>query len=360
MTKFVINKSDIKKNYEAVKESTDALVIPMLKADCYGLGAKAVMDLLQSECAVAVFAVSRLEEGLELSGDGREILLLSCYHDKESVQKAVDAGLTMAVDSLSQAQTIAEYAQSKDTVCSVHIKIDTGFGRFGFTPDSLDDIKAVFDVQGIKVTGIFSHFSAAFASESETDRQFEKFITVTDALKECGYDVGIRHIANSSATVRGKKYHLDAVRIGSLLLGRLPMAHDLKLYRVGRFETDIVDIRELKKGANIGYGNVFTLKRDTRVAVLCVGSADGILIKKDYDTYRVFDILRYGFGVFKMLLKDNRLSVTINGKRVKTVGRIALTHTMVDVTDIDCECGDKAIIDISPLYVADKVEREYI
>lgn len=360
MTKFIIKKSDIVHNFNEVARHTNALVIPMLKADCYGLCAKEVMQLLHSECGVNTFSVSRLEEALELSELGSKILLLSCYHDMESIQKAVDAKIICAVDSIGQAKRIGEYAKSIGTVCQVHIKIDTGFGRFGFLPGNLHEIKEVFDIEGLEVKGIFSHFSSAFASESQTDKQFEAFTSVTEKLTDSGYNIGIRHIANSSATVRNSKYHLDAVRIGSLLLGRLPMAHNLDLIRVGSFETDIIDIRKLKKGSNIGYGNVFSLKRDSRVAIVPVGSADGILIKKDYDTYRISDILRYGFGVFKMLLRDNRLQATVNGQKIRTVGRVALTHTMLDVSDIDCKVGDKAIFDISPLYVADKVEREYI
>ena len=360
MTKFIINKSDIAHNFKQVCQNTQALVIPMLKADCYGLGAKKVLEILKAECGVTLAAVSRLEEAFELCSDDCEILITSCLNDAESIKAVIDNGITCAVDSPMQAKAMSEYAKSVGKVARVHVKIDTGFGRFGFMPCDTDKIKEVFSLDGIKVCGIFSHFSSAFASESETGRQFELFMKVVDTLTQSGLDVGIRHIANSSGFVANKKYHLDAVRVGSLILGRLPMSHSLDVKRVGRFETDISDIRELKAGANIGYGGVFKLKKDCRVAVLCTGSADGVLIGKGYDTYRVFDIFRYGFSVFKMLFRDNRLSVTVNGKRTRAVGRVALTHTMVDVTGIDCKCGDKAVIDISPLYISSKVEREYI
>ena len=360
MTRFVINKADIVHNYNQIASKTEALVIPTLKADCYGLGALAVMELLHAECGVSTFAVSRLEEALELSGRGCDILLLSCYHDTNSLRTIIENGIIFAVDSIGQAKRAAAIALESEKTARVHVKIDTGFGRFGFMPGNLPEIKEVYRTEGLKVRGIFSHFSSAFASESVTDKQYETFKGVIEKLKESGINVGIRHIGNSSAAVRSDKYHMDAVRIGSALLGRLPMPTELDLKRVGRFETEIADIRSLKKGSNIGYGNVFSLKQDTRVAVLCAGSADGILIKKDYDTYRFTDILRYGFGVFKMLFRDNRLRVTVNGKQTRAVGRVALTHTMVDVTGIECTCGDTAVIDISPLYVSDKVKREYV
>ncbi len=360
MTKFIINKSDIIHNCNEINSHTDALLIPTLKANCYGLGAKEVMDILHSECNINLFAVSRLGEAVELMNKECDILLLSCYHDEESIKQIIDNDIICAVDSLEQVKLISEYAKSQNKICRVHIKIDTGFGRFGFSPENVSEIKEIYSFENIKAEGIFSHFSNAFGNIKDTDRQFDMFMSVVNILENSGIDVGIRHIANSSAFARDTKYHLDAVRVGSLLLGRLPMSHSLSVKRVGRFETDIVELREMKKGSNIGYGNVYKLKKDTTVAVLCAGSADGILIKKDYDTYRIFDLIRYGVGVLKMFLKDNRIDVIVCGKRTKTVGRIALTHTMVDVTGIDCKCGDKAVIELSPLYIADKVEREYV
>ena len=361
MTRFVIDKNDIIHNVNEVRRITDAMVIPTLKADCYGLGAEVVFKLLRDECGILLFAVSRLSEALPIGKRGADILLLSCYHDDVSIKTALENNLILSVDSLSLAKRVAAFAAELGVPARVHVKIDTGFGRFGFMPEKLPDIAAVYGVEGLEVKGIFSHFSNAFCKNPDvTDKQFEIFEDVCDALYEKGIDVGIRHIANSSAALRDKKYALDAVRIGSALTGRLPMRTDADLVRIGRFETEVSDIRNLKKGANIGYGNVFKLKKDTRVAVLCVGSADGVLIKKDYDTYRLFDILRYGFGVFKMLFRDNRLYVKVNGRRVPTVGRVALTHKMVDVSGIECKCGDKAVIDISPLYISPNVEREYV
>ena len=360
MTRFTIDTQDILHNYNLIASKTGALVIPMLKADCYGLGAKKVMELLHRECGTSLFAVSRLEEALSLLWDGCELLLCSCYHDEGSLQKIIENKITFAVDSLGQARRANEIAKKLELTANVHVKIDTGFGRFGFMPGNLADIKELYKLEAVRVRGIFSHFSSAFSNEAATDKQFELFRSVVDKLKESGYDTGIAHIANSSAALKSDRYHLDAVRIGSALLGRVPFKTDAPLKRVGEFKTEIADIRTLRKGSNVGYGNVFTLKRDTRVAVLCTGSADGVLIKKDYDTYRVFDILRYGFAVLKMLVRDNRLSVRVNGKPAKTVGRIALTHTMVDVTDVDCKCGDEVTIALSPLYISPNVEREYI
>ncbi len=253
MTRFVIDKNDIIHNFSEIRRTVDAHVIPTLKADCYGLGANEVFKLLRDECGVMLFAVSRLSEALLLSKRGADILLLSCYHDSLSVKSAVDNNIILSVDSLSLAKRISEYAMETGVTARVHIKIDTGFGRFGFMPDNISDIKKVYSLENVSVTGIFSHFSNAFAKRLEpAERQLALFDSVCEELASYGIDVGIRHIANSSAALKHKKFALDAVRIGSALTGRVPMKTDADLIRIGRFETEIADIRYLKKGANIG------------------------------------------------------------------------------------------------------------
>lgn len=360
MTVFEINKQDIIHNFNEISHIRDALIIPTLKANAYGLGAGEVSKLLRDTCGVTLFAVSRLEEVKDICKDAK-VLLLSCYHDMPSIKEIVDSDIICAVDSIGQARRIAQYASECQKTARVHIKIDTGFGRFGFKYNDISQIKSVFEVENIKVTGIFSHFSSAFCDNMQnTDLQFERFLSVCDALTSAGLDIGIRHIANSSAALKDRKYCLDAVRIGSALTGRVPFKTDIPLVRVGKFYSEIADIRTLKRGSNLGYGNIIKLKRNTRVAVLCCGSADGVLIKKDYDTFRFIDILRYGYHIFKMLFGNNSPTATVNGQAARFVGRPALTHTFIDVTDIDCRCGDRAELNISPLYVADKVKREYI
>ncbi len=360
MTVFEINRQDIVHNFNEISQRTDALIIPTLKANAYGLGAREVSKLLRDTCGVTLFAVSRLEETPDIC-DGVKTLLLSCYHDEQSIKQIVDNNIICAVDSVGQAKRIAAYAAECQKIARVHLKIDTGFGRFGFKYNDISHIKSVFEVENIKVTGIFSHFSSAFCDDMKnTDLQLERFLSVCDTLETAGLDIGLRHIANSSAALKDHKYCLDAVRIGSALTGRVPFKTNVPLNRVGTFYSTIADIRTLKRGNNLGYGNICKLKHDARVAVLCCGSADGVLIKKDYDVFRFIDIVRYAYHVFKMLFSDNMPSVIINGQSARFIGRPALTHTFVDVSDIDCKCGDKAILNISPLYISDKVKREYI
>ena len=229
MTVFEINKQDIVHNYNEISKIRDALIIPTLKANAYGMGAKEVSKLLRDTCGVTLFAVSRLEETKDIC-DGAKVLLLSCYHDMESIKEIVDSDIICAVDSIGQAKRIAQYAAQFDKVARIHIKIDTGFGRFGFKYNDISQIKSVFEVENIKVTGIFSHFSSAFSDNMQnTDLQLERFLSLCDTLTSSGLDIGIRHIANSSAALKNRKYCLDAIRIGSALTGRVPFKTNVPL-----------------------------------------------------------------------------------------------------------------------------------
>jgi alanine racemase len=358
MTRLVVDLSALRRNYQAICQETGVPVIPMLKADCYGLGAEKVFTVLQAEGA-ARFAVSRIEEGLPLCNRGAEILLLSAYHCEEDLRRIVESGMTAAVDSLAQAKLLDKLAAESDRIVSVHLKVDTGFGRFGFLPEEYPDLTAVFGLEHLQVQGIFSHFSNAFGAESDTEAQYKAFIALCDRLVADGFDPGLRHIANSCGALRWDKYRLDAVRVGSALLGRLPVKVRIPLERIGALESTIAALRQLKKGSNMGYGNAFTLKKDTRVAVICAGSAHGMLVKKENDAFRPKDVLRYLRRDFRLLVKDGRSRVLVNGQSTWVVGRVALTHTMVDVTNIACKPGDTVILPANPIYVPQSVERFY-
>ncbi len=360
MTRLVVYIAALRRNYRAICAETGVPVIPVLKADCYGLGAQKVFDVLLEEGA-SCFAVSRIEEGLPLCTGRAEILLLSAYHGEADLEQIVESGMAAAVDSLEQAKRLSALAAARDKQVRVHLKVDTGFGRFGFLPEEEADLRAVFDLPHLQVCGIFSHFSNAFGGDAgDTEMQYQAFVSLCDRLTADGFDIGMRHIANSCGALRWDKYRLDAVRCGSALLGRLPVKVRIPLERIGALESTIAALRELKKGSNMGYGNAFTLKKDTRVAVVCAGSAHGMLVKKENDAFRPIDVLRYLRRDARLLVKDGRSKVLVNGQSTWVVGRVALTHTMVDVTNIACAPGDVVTLPANPIYVPQSVERVYV
>ena len=358
MTRLVVDLSALRRNYRAICQEVGVPVIPVLKADCYGLGAERVFAVLRQEGAER-FAVSRIEEGLPLCNRGAEILLCSAYHGEEDLRRIAESGMTAAVDSLQQAVLLDKLAAELGRVVAVHLKVDTGFGRFGFLPEEYSDLTAVFGLKNLRVQGVFSHFSNAFGAADDTETQYRAFMALCDRLAADGFDAGMRHIANSCGALRWDKYRLDAVRVGSALLGRLPVKVRIPLERIGALESTVAALRELKKGSNMGYGNAFTLKKDTRVAVVCAGSAHGMLVKKENDAFRPVDVLRYLRRDARLLVKDGRSKVLVNGQSTWVVGRVALTHTMVDVTNIACKPGDVVTLPANPIYVPQSVERVY-
>ncbi|MBQ8894669.1 MAG: alanine racemase [Clostridia bacterium] len=351
--RIVVQKEDIRQNYRLLKERAGVPVIPVLKAGGYGLGAEGMFEILKEEGASLV-AVSRLEEALPLCGRGVEILVLSCYGSEEFAEIALEKDLTVAVGSLAFAKLLSE----KGKKVRVHLKIDTGMGRFGFMSEEIEDIAAVFALPDLEVTGIFSHCSAAFLEDGSAEAQLKKFNEVIDALKARNIEIPMRHIANSSASLK-EDFCLDAVRIGSALTGRLPVKCDLPLKRAGRVEAEILSVRTLPAGSNLGYGNVCKLKKETAVAVVAAGTADGFAPGEKHDLYRFSDICRYLYHDLRLLLKKPCEYARIGEKRAPMLGRPATTHSFFDVTGIDCRPGDRVVLELPPLKADSGVERAY-
>lgn len=357
MAKLIVQKEDIRYNYRLLCERVGAPVIPVLKANGYGLGAEGMFRILKEE-GVPLVAVSRLEEALPLCGQGVEILVLSCYGSQSFADVAVEKELTVAVGSLDFAKTLSQTAVAAGKNLRVHIKVDTGMGRFGFMLHQVAEMAAVFELPGLTVTGIFSHCCAAFLQDGSAETQLARFNGVINALKDRNIEVPLRHIANSSAALKAD-FALDAVRLGSALTGRLPVKTDLPLKKAGRLEAEILAVRTLPAGSNIGYGNVCKLKKETTVAVVSIGTADGFAPGEKRDLYRLTDICRYLYHDVKLLLKKPAVYARIGEHRAVLLGRPATTHSFFDVTGLPCKAGDTAILDVAPLKIDAAVERVY-
>ena len=357
MAQLIVQKQDIIENYRLLKEQCGVPVIPVLKANGYGLGAQGLLEILQEE-GCSMVAVSRLEEALALQSEGMEILILSCGHEGQ-IETLLEKGFSSTVGDLSFAQALSQKAQAAGQKAQVHIKIDTGMGRFGFLPGQIEEIASVFALPGLEVAGIFSHLYGAFLADGSSAKQLREFNDLIEQLKALGISIPMRHIANSTAAVKSKEFALDGVRIGSALTGRLPVATDLPLKRAGRLEAEILSVRHLPAGSNIGYGAVCKLKKDTTVAVVGIGSADGFYQSEKRDLFRLVDLLRYLFHDLKLFLKKPTVYGMVEGKRVPMIGRPATTHSYFDVTGMEDCLGKKMILQVSPLQINASVERIY-
>lgn len=310
---------------------------------------------------IEIFAVATIEEALELRKNGikEEILLLSSTCLKEEVQSLIENNITLTIGSVESAKIANEIASEKNKKIKAHLKIDTGFGRYGFVYTEKDDIlKTIKQNSNIEFEGIFTHFSIAFYDDKITKEQFEKFMNVVKFLEENNIKFKLKHACNSSAFVKFPEMHLDAVRVGSAFVGRLSVENKIGVKKIGTLESKVAEVRTLPANFNIGYSNIYLTKKETKVAIIPIGHSDGFNVSSRQDMFRKIDKLRYILNDIKRFFKKQYLKVNINNKNYKLAGRLGMYHSTV-IVDENVKVGDKAIYDVNPIYIDPRIRREY-
>ena len=314
-----INIDNLINNYRHIKKSAlDKQVIPVIKADAYGHGAEVFAKMLMKE-GVDLFAVSSVYEAMRLRENGidADILILGYVHDRK-IDKIIDNDITPAVYNISFARELDRRAGAKNKIQKIHIKVNTGMNRLGFKKSEFRSaFSELAGLRNLEVEGIFSHF----ATSDETDKTYsrQQFSIFEEALEEAkrqGLDIKIRHIANSAAITDLPEYSLDAVRAGLVLYGIYPseVKPEENFYRpVMSFHTTITNIFHIEKGETVGYGRNFTAEKRTKVAVMCIGYADGYNRKL-----------------------SNRARVIIDGKyEARVIGNVCMDMTMLEINEED-------------------------
>lgn len=341
----------------------NSLVLPMIKADGYGLGTEWLVRTLAEE-GIKQFAAARLEDALLIRRllPDTTVILVSCYEQPDAVRQIVAAGITPAVGSAEGLRLFDQAADEKGVYLSVHLKLDTGMGRFGFSCDRPGEIYNMFNhAHNIQISGTFTHFSRCFGgkkNDAVTRRQLALFTKTAEALRALGCNPGFLHAANSVAALTLPETRLNGVRVGSALLGRCFGAEAAGLKSVGKLEADILCLRELQKDVKIGYGGVYKTRRTTKVAVINAGNADGFALKRDQDGFRAIDFARQAKMLVQKALGKKSLFCTVNGHTAPILGRISLCSLSADVSDIECKAGDKAVFEVNPLFCGG-VEKRY-
>lgn len=316
----------------ALNDSTK--IISVIKANGYGLGMVQIAKL-QETMGIDIFAVLDVEQGKILRDAGIQtpILLLGAILE-DNFNLLVEYDLIQVAVSLEAAQRLSQYALKNQTKIKVHVKFDSGLHRLGST--SYDDIKAIYELKGLDVLGIYSHF---IESQNETPEglavsqtQIDKFNAILKQLEADGIEAGLTHLQNSPAVLTFGDLGYGAVRCGMIMFGlfhpsQLQKALDLGYRSVIKFKTHIALIRDVKAGDTIGYGGTYKVTQDMSVATLSTGYCDGIM----------------------RLLSVNGGSVIINGIACPILGDIAMSHFMVDVSDVSCQVDDLAIVFGDPL-----------
>ena len=368
MKALVVEKENLKHNLKIVtdlinKDEKKPKLIAVVKGNGYGLGLVEYAEFL-ADNGIEIFAVATVEEAIKLRKNGikQDILMMSSTAVKEDVEALVENDIIITIGSNEAVEVAEEVAKSKNKKIRAHLKIDTGFGRYGFIYTEKEKIlESLKKLENVKIEGAFTHFSIAFFGDGkETQEQFKRFMSTVEYLKKNNVDTGMLHVCNSSAFLRFENMHLDAVRVGSALLGRLAIPNKWGFKKVGYLKSNIAEIKVLPKGYNIGYSNSYQTEKETKIAIVPVGYADGFNVKVDRDMFRPIDRLRYVIRDIKDAFRDKNLYVTINGEKHRVLGRLGMYHVSVDITGKEININDEVHFNVSPMFVDSSITREYI
>ncbi|GGH24517.1 bifunctional UDP-N-acetylmuramoyl-tripeptide:D-alanyl-D-alanine ligase/alanine racemase [Sphingobacterium alkalisoli] len=303
----------------------DVKLMAMVKAFSYGSGSFEVANILQFN-KLDYLTVAFVDEGVELRKAGVTLPIMVLSPHEGTFDDILSYGLEPEIYSMRILNAFIKFLvdrQIKDY--PIHIKLDTGMHRLGFTANELEDAFAVLDNSlQIKVVSVFSHLAASadIALKEFTTRQIEEFKTLAFRLESVlGYTV-LKHICNTAGIVNWPEAQMDMVRLGIGLYGIDLSDNALHLEPVNVLKTTISQIKKLNKEETVGYDRKGVLKRDSRIATVKIGYADG------YDR-------RFGNGVGKMM---------IAGQIIPVIGNICMDMCMLDITDITANEGDEVVV----------------
>ncbi len=316
ITYTAVDLDAIRHNVRALLQHTRTRLIAVVKANAYGHGAVQVARAALQAGADRL-AVARAEEGVELRAAGvRGPILVMSYTPPAFADDLVAWQLTTTINDMESAHALSAHAEAAGRIAPVHIKVDTGMGRFGLLPEEVAPfIDHITALPGLKLEGLFTHFAVAdetsAASKAYTRQQLDTFCEVLQAVKT---NIQIRHAANSAAALTFPESRLDAVRVGIALYGLRPNAAvqpPVALRPALALKSRVARVRTLPPGASISYGRTYTTRHPTPVALVPAG---------------------YGDGCHRLL--SNRGAVLIRGQRAPIVGRVCMDQFVVDVTHI--------------------------
>ena len=317
-----INLPALQHNLKIIKQiAQNRTVIAVVKADAYGHGAVEISRKLLAE-GVSYLAVAYTGEAKIIRAAGIDARIIVLF-DRTDISDYFKYDLIPVIHDKNIALEFSKEASKKGRPVTVHLKIDTGMGRMGFNPErAVSGALEISGMPGIKIEGLMSHFSEAdLADKSYALRQLEIFSRIRKIISEkLGYSL-MAHMANSAAVLSFREALLDAVRPGLMLYGYSPLSEQYGLEPVMKVKTNILMLKNLPAEHPVSYGRTFITKRESKIAIIPAGYADG----------------------YNRLFSNNAF-VLIRGKRAPVAGRVCMDITLADVTDIDSVSeGDEVV-----------------
>lgn len=351
-----ISTQALEDNARTVVQSVGVPVIGVVKFDGYGVSLEAAAKAWQLAGA-KMLAVSESWEALALrqAGFAEDILLLAPVSDAGTVKALLEKHIILTVSDLQNARFYLD--NKEENPLRVHIKVDTGMGRFGVRWTDTKQLTDIYGLEGAKVEGIFSHFGKSFEKEYKlTKLQLHRFAEAVKAVEAAGFAPGLRHIANSCAALRFPETRLDAVRIGSALVGALIAPVPVTLKPVHTCKAQVVALKTLQKGDTMGYASVCKAKRDMTAVVVAIGQSHGFRLTGRPDPYPLLDLAVYLYHLLQGY--KNQPCATYHNKKLRLVGRVGSQYTLFDATGADVKPGDYVTVPVPLLQYNGK--REFI
>ena len=297
-----INLDNLAHNIMEVRKhiKEDALVTAVVKANAYGHGsidmARTLLDNGVDRLAVAI-----LGEAIELrKANIEDTILILGYIPPNQHEDVLKYDLISTIYNYEDAEKLSNKAVELGKRAIIHIKIDTGMSRIGFAAneETIEDILKISRLPNIYIEGIFTHFAKADElDKSYAKDQFQKYMEVIDKLEHRGLNIEIKHISNSAGIIDLRDYNLNMVRAGIMIYGLYPSNEvnkkEIKLKPVMALKAKISPLKTVPKGTGISYGHIFITEKESKIATIPIGYADG----------------------FTRLLTD-KVEVYIKGKRV--------------------------------------------
>ncbi len=330
-----VNTASLRHNFHAVKSIVpkDTHIMAVVKANAYGAGAVKASEIFLQEGA-NYLGVATLDEALELrSHFPKTPILILGYSPNSNASMLIDNDLSAMIFSLEQAEVFSQMALKSQKRLKAHLKIDTGMHRLGLEPNfkSIETIKKIRALKGLEIEGIFTHLSNADAKiKTHAKNQMKAFNAFLEQLLNQKIEFPYRHAYNSAGILSlcngNENRLLNLYRPGIMLYGFYPSSGMKEscptiLKNVISLKAKIVQIRSVKKGEFIGYGEHFYTNEETLVGVLALGYADGL-----------------------MRALGNRIQVAINNQLAPLIGKVCMDQCFVKLNNIQAKEGDEVIL----------------
>ena len=333
--KVAVNLSDIAGNVKAIRKMIrpGTKIMAVLKADAYGLGMLRAAQAVLGAGADWI-GVATVDEGITLRRAGVfvPILVFAPVFEQE-YESAILEDLTTTFFAIAPCQKLSQVALRLGKTAKVHIKLDTGMARIGYTLEDMDkaagEILAITKLPALKVGGIYSHLATSDSDPAFVARQLASFLRMTNKLEGMGARIPLKHISNSGGVLNHPECNLDMVRCGIMVYGMAPCSSRQGVARLEQmgfkqaftFKSRVSQVKTVRKGESVGYSRAYFAKKDITVASVPVGYADGLSRQL-----------------------SNKGKVLINGQYCDIIGNVCMDQFMADATGAGAQVGDEVVI----------------